>query len=81
MGMCKVNINKAKIKQLIRDGVISFFYWTIVLTPYMVFAMKVSLAQYMTWIVMQVVLVPVLGAFSAVVFRWFDKKFERNGDV
>lgn len=74
-----MKITETKIKQFLRDAVVSFFFWTITLTPYMIFVIKVDTSQYMTWIGMQIVLVPPLGALSAVVFRWVDRRMK--GDI
>jgi len=72
------SMNKAKIKLFLRDAVIAFFFWSITLTPYMIFVVQVNLTQYIAWIGMQAVLVPPLGAISAIVFRLFDARFDKK---
>jgi hypothetical protein len=73
-----MKLNKTKIKMFLRDAVIAFVFWTGFLTPYMIFIVKVNLTQYIAWIGMQGILVPPLGAFSAIIFRWVDKKLPVN---
>lgn len=74
-------MNKTKVRLFLRDAVISFFFWSMTLTPYMIFVVKVNLTQYMAWLGMQAILVPPLGALSAMVFRWFDKEFGKKKEM
>jgi len=57
------------IKQFVKDAVVSFLYWTIALTPYMVFIVKTSFDQYVAWVAMQAILVPPLGAVFSIIAR------------
>jgi len=52
------------IKQFIRDAIVSFIYWTLVLSPYMILVVKTSLEQYIAWVAMQATLVPPLMHFQ-----------------
>jgi len=67
----KINL-KEKIKKFVRDAIVSFVFWTATLTPYMVFIVGTTLSQYVSWISMQLILVPPLGAIFAIVFRWIE---------
>jgi len=60
---------KIKAKQFIIDAIISFIYWTVTLTPYMVFVVKTSIDQYIAWLVEEALLVPPLGAIFSIIAR------------
>lgn len=62
-----------QLKQFIKDGVVAFVYYTIVLTPYTVLVMDVTMDQYIAWIVMQLTIVPPAGAG----FAWIIRKLGR----
>lgn len=70
-----MKINRTIAKKFIRDAIIACVYWTIALTPYMFLVVQVNMAQYIAWVSMQGLVVPPLGAISAVLFRWVDKKW------
>lgn len=61
------------MKQFLKDAVFSFVYWTVVLTPYMIFVVHTTRSQYVTWIGMQLILVPPLGAIFAILVRKLKK--------
>jgi hypothetical protein len=68
-------MNKIKfIKQFIKDAIVSFIYWTLALSPYMIFVVKTSLDQYIAWVAMQAILVPPLGAVFAILVRKLKSK-------
>ncbi len=67
------------IQKFLRDAIIAFGYWTGVLTPYMIFIVRLDLAQYLAWLSMQAILIPPLGAISAKMFRWIDSRKKKNG--
>ena len=62
------------IKQFIKDAIISFIYWTLALSPYMIFVVKTSLEQYIAWVGMQAILVPPLGAIFSIIARKLKSK-------
>lgn len=66
-------MKKAFVKQFLKDAVVSFFYWTAVLTPYMIFVVKTTVDQYISWVVMQAILVPPLGAVFSIIVRKIKK--------
>ncbi|MDP2909299.1 MAG: hypothetical protein Q8N77_05835 [Nanoarchaeota archaeon] len=61
------------LKQFLKDAVISFLYWTLTLTPYMVFVVKTDFQQYIAWVGMQAILVPPLGAVFSIIARRLKK--------
>jgi hypothetical protein len=62
------------IKQFIKDMIISFVYWTLALSPYMIFVVKTTLEQYIAWVGMQAILVPPLGAIYSIIARRLKSK-------
>lgn len=61
------------LKQFLKDAVISFLYWTLTLTPYMIFVVKTDFQQYVAWVGMQAILVPPLGAVFSIIARRLKK--------
>ncbi len=71
-------MNKQKVMRFLRDALIAFVFWTATLSLYMIFVVHVTLSQYVAWVLMQLILVPPLGAVSAIIFRWFDKQGKKK---
>ncbi|MCX6764389.1 MAG: hypothetical protein NTU58_01640 [Candidatus Nealsonbacteria bacterium] len=67
-------MKKEFIKQFIKDAITSFVYWTVVLTPYMIFIVKIDFKQYIAWISMQAILLPPLGAVFSIIVRKLKKQ-------
>lgn len=61
---------KKKVKRVLVDALVAFIFYTLALTPYMVLIVRMDLTQYLAWIVMQIFLVPPLGA----IFAWICRK-------
>ena len=57
------------MKQFILDAIVAFIFYTATLSPYMIFIVKTTFAQYIAWLTMQAVLVPPLGAIFAIIIR------------
>jgi len=67
-------IHKIKfLKQFLKDAFVAFVFWTLTLTPYMIFIVKVNLQQYIAWVGMQAILVPPLGAIFSIIARKIKK--------
>lgn len=66
------------IKQFIKDAVISFIFWTVALSPYMILVVKTTLEQYIAWVGMQAILVPPLGAIFSIIARKLKPKGEET---
>lgn len=62
-----------RMKQFLKDAVVSFVFWTVALTPYMLFVVKTSTEQYMAWVGMQAILVPPLGIVYSMIARKIGK--------
>lgn len=65
-----MKISIMKIKEILLEAVIGFIFWTLFLTPYMVIVVKTTTTQYISWLGMQAILVPII---APVVF-WITKK-------
>lgn len=67
-----------KVVRFLRDALIAFVFWTVTLSPYMIFVVKTTAQQYWAWVGMQLILVPPLGGLFAIIFRWIDKKIKKK---
>jgi membrane protein DedA with SNARE-associated domain len=47
-----------KVKKFLIEAFCGFVLWTGLLTPYMIFVMATTVEQYLSWIIMQAVVVP-----------------------
>ena len=63
-----------KVKKFLVEALAGFIFWTVALTPYMLFIVKVTFKQYLSWIGMQLILVPPLAPFSAQFINWLRNK-------
>lgn len=54
------------IKKYLLQAVVGFALWTGFLTPYMLFVTRVTFEQYLFWLLMQAILVPLI---APIVFR------------
>ena len=61
-----------KLKKIIMESLTGFIIWTILLSPYMIFVVKTTFEQYVSWVGMQAILVPLI---APIVFR-ITKKVE-----
>ena len=55
-----------KLKKIIMESLTGFIIWTILLSPYMIFVVKTTFEQYVSWVGMQAILVPLI---APIVFR------------
>jgi len=62
-------ISVKSIKQVVLDAVISFTFWTGILTPYMLLIVRMDVNQYIAWVIMQGFLVPPLGVVYSRIVR------------
>jgi hypothetical protein len=66
-------VKKEFVKQFVKDAIVSFIYWTAVLSPFMIFVMKIGFSQYIVWLSMQIIIVPPLGAVFSIIIRKLNK--------
>lgn len=63
------------LKRPLRDAVVSFAWFTTLLTPYMLFVVKMTPEQFVAWVVgVQAVLVPPLGVGYSWLLRRLDAR-------
>lgn len=53
-----MSVFRLKIKKVILEAIIGFVLWTGILTPYVIFVTQMTLGQYLSWLLMQAVVVP-----------------------
>ena len=71
----KFRPSKMDIKRFLLRAVGGFIFWTVCLTPYMVFVVKTSWIQYWKWFGAQLLIVPIIAALSIPFINWFVGKF------
>lgn len=64
----------SRAKRFLRDALVGFCFWTLVLSPVMLFVVRLDLPQFISWLGLQAVLGPPLGGLSAWVFRRIEKE-------
>lgn len=69
-----MKITQKKIKRFAAEGLIGAVAWTVLLTPYMVLITKMTVAQYISWLIMEFVLIPPL---APIVFRLTGRVLRR----
>jgi hypothetical protein len=63
------------IKKYLLQAVVGFALWTAFLTPYMLFVTRVTFDQYLFWLLMQAILVPLIAPIVFRVTVKCEKKF------
>jgi len=61
------------MRTFLLQALAGFLFWTIALTPYMVFIVKTTWKQYMKWMLMELILIPPLAPLSVWFINWFVK--------
>lgn len=74
---------KMRTRKFILEAVAATIYWIVVLTPFMILSnpswlpvkifIGMSREQYMSWLTVEIILIPILGVLSI----WFIRKFEQ----
>jgi hypothetical protein len=67
---------KVNWKKAILSAVIGSVVWTLALTPYVIFAVGMTLEQYLSWLLMEFILVPPI---APLVFWVTEKALKRSG--
>jgi len=68
------HIHKSTIKKFAVEALIGFVLWTLFLTPYMWFIVGTTIEQYISWLVMEAVLVPPIAIVVINATNWITKK-------
>lgn len=50
--------NRCRVKKILLEALVGFSLWTGILTPYVLLVTQMSLGQYLSWLLMQAVIVP-----------------------
>ena len=66
---------KVNWKKAILSAVVGSIVWTLALTPYVVFAVGMKLEQYLSWLLMEFILVPPIAPLVFWVTEKVLKKF------
>lgn len=74
------------VKALLIKSICGFILWTTLLTPYIIFVIGVDGSQYLRWILMQLIIVPIIapivfGITERILVKCFShkEKEEING--
>lgn len=62
-----------KIEKFLLEAIGGFVFWTAALTPYMVFIVKTNFMQYIKWVGMELLIIPLLAPFSIMFMSWVVK--------
>jgi len=74
----KETIRKITLKQIEKtlvEAVLGFVLWTAILTPYVIFVTKLSLEQYLSWLIMEAIIVPPAAVVVVKITNWLTKRF------
>ena len=61
-------------RKFLLEALAGFIFWTVILSPYMIFVVKVDVSQYWKWAIMQIILIAPFAPFSIKFIGWFVKK-------
>lgn len=66
---------KEAIKKIALEALGGFIFWTVTLTPYMLFVVRVDFTQYVRWVGMGLIIMPLLAPLSIKFMNWFVNRF------
>ena len=69
-----------RLKEFIIEAIAGCVLWTIALSPYMIFVTKMTLEQYTTWIIMEIVLIIPLSPVVYRITKRIKKKLINGGN-
>jgi hypothetical protein len=61
-------------KKFIVEAVVGFVLWTAILTPYVLLVTLMTLSQYLSWLLMQTIIVPPVAIVVVRVTNRFTKR-------
>jgi len=68
------DITKKTLVKFAIEAFCGFVLWTLALTPYMIMVTKVTFEQYISWVIMEAVLVPPIAIIVVNATNWIVKK-------
>lgn len=69
-----------KIKRFLIEGVIGCILWTILLTPYMLLVTRMTTMQYLSWVLMEVILIIPLAPVVFRITKYLMKRLRDDND-
>ena len=79
---------KLRTKKFVIQAVAATIYWIIVMTPFMLlknpswFPIKIFVGmnseQYVSWLALEILIIPILGVLSIYFIRKFEKYFKKS---
>jgi len=78
-----------KIKKYLMEGIIGCILWTILLTPYVLLVTKMTTFQYISWVIMEIILIIPLAPIVFRITKYLmyqlrddnDKLYDRLGEI
>ncbi len=71
-----MKITKKKLTIVLMQALLGFVLWTIFLSPYVLLITKMTIDQYVTWLIMQLVLATPLSVVVIRITNYFTKKVQ-----
>ena len=65
---------KMKFKKLLLEAALGFCLWTGILTPYVLLVTQMTVNQYLSWLLMQAIIVPPVAIAVLRVTNYFTKR-------
>ena len=62
------------MKKALLEAVLGFALWTGILTPYVLFVTQMTVNQYLSWLLMQAIIVPPVAIAVLRVTNYFTKR-------
>ena len=66
---------KPSVRKFLLEALAGFIFWTVILSPYMIFVVKTDFAQYWKWVLMEIILIAPFAPLSVRFIGWFAKRF------
>jgi len=66
------------VRRTLLQALAGFLFWTTTLTPYMIYLVDTNWEQYLRWIGMKLLIVPILAPISVGFINWFVDRFQRG---
>lgn len=70
-------VDEFKVKKIVLEALIGFVMWTSILTPYVLLVTNMTMPQYLSWLVMQAVIVPPVAVVVVRATNWLTKRLSK----
>jgi len=71
-----VEIKTMNFKKILATSIIGAILWTIALTPYVILITNMTMKQYLSWLGMQFILVPIIAPIVFLITEKILRKFK-----